>query len=171
MQRAGENGACPLQFKDPNGSKLRMLLYSRKSAMERRIRAVLLVLSVLFATIATAARADEFQGLVDALGKASFAQMQDRISALASTGDTRVVPVLNALGDGDLYARKSDGKVFITKATGANLQLTDPVSGETAGDAPKGAMEKVKVNNSVRRAVRTALGGLTLMSPNCCGKP
>jgi urea transport system permease protein len=134
--------------------------------MERRIRAVLLVLSVLFATIATAARADEFQGLVDALGKASFAQMQDRISALASTGDTRVVPVLNALGDGDLYARKSDGKVFITKATGANLQLTDPVSGETAGDAPKGAMEKVKVNNSVRRAVRTALGGLTLMSPN-----
>jgi urea transport system permease protein len=166
MQRAGENGACPLQFKDPNGSKLRMHFYSRKPAMERRIRAILLVLSVLFATIATTARADEFQGLVDALGKANFAQMQDRISALASTGDMRVVPVLNALGDGNLYARKSDGKVFITKASAASLQLTDPVSGEAAGEAPKGALEKVKVNNSVRRAVRTALGGLTLMSPN-----
>ncbi|MCI0999384.1 MULTISPECIES: urea ABC transporter permease subunit UrtB [Ochrobactrum] len=134
--------------------------------MERRIRAVLLVMSVLFAALATTARADEFQGLVDALGKANFAQMQERISELAGTGDTRVVPVLNALGDGDLYARKSDGRVFITKASGANFQLTDPVGGEAAGEAPKAAMDKVKVNNSVRRAVRTALGGLTLMSPN-----
>ena len=134
--------------------------------MERRIRAVLLVLSILFAALATTARADEFQGLVDALGKANFAQMQEQISALASTGDVRAVPVLNALGEGDLYARKSDGRVFITKASGANIQLTDPVSGEAAGEATKAAMEKVKVNNSVRRAVRTALGGLTLMSPN-----
>jgi len=143
-----------------------MQLLLRKSAMERRIRAVLLVMSVLFAALATTARADEFQGLVDALGKANFAQMQERISELAGTGDTRVVPVLNALGDGDLYARKSDGRVFITKASGANFQLTDPVSGEATGEAPKAAMDKVKVNNSVRRAVRTALGGLTLMSPN-----
>ncbi len=134
--------------------------------MECRIRAVLLVLSVLFAVMATAARADEFQGLVDALGRANFTQMQDRISALADTGDARVVPVLNALGDGDLYMRKSDGRVFITKASGASFQLTDPITGEKAGEAPKGGMEKVKVNNSVRRAVRTALGGLTLMSPN-----
>src|SRR5690606_11403522 len=134
--------------------------------MECRIRAVLLVLSVLFAVMATAARADEFQGLVDALGRANFTQMQDRISALADTGDARVVPVLNALGDGDLYRRKSDGRVFITKASGASFQLTDPITGEKAGEAPKGGMGKVKDNNSVRRAVRTALGGLTLMSPN-----
>ncbi len=41
------------------------------------MRAVLLVLSILSVAIATTARADEFQGLVDALGKANFAQMQN----------------------------------------------------------------------------------------------
>lgn len=134
--------------------------------MQCRFRSILLYLTFLCAALTMPAKADDFEVLVDALGKANFAQMQERISALAGTGDTRVVPVLNALGEGELYTRKSDGRVFIAKSSGSNFQLTDPVSGEAAGETPKSAMEKVKVNNSVRRAVRTALGGLTLMSPN-----
>ncbi len=139
--------------------------------MGRQIRAVCVLFCVMFASImvglmGAARAADDFQRLVDALGKANFSQMQERISALATSADARAVPVLNALGDGDLYMRKSDGRVFISKGAGANLSLIDPISGEAAGEAPKAGMEKVKVNNAVRRAVRTALGGLTLMSPN-----
>ncbi|WP_165218112.1 urea ABC transporter permease subunit UrtB [Affinirhizobium pseudoryzae] len=106
------------------------------------------------------------KALIDQLGKADFKQAEELIGQIAATDDPRVVPALNAFGEGDLYARKSDGAVFITKAAGANFALTDPLTGESAGEAPKAAMVKLKINNSLRRVIRSAMGGLTLLSPD-----
>ncbi|HEV7306130.1 urea ABC transporter permease subunit UrtB [Ensifer sp.] len=108
--------------------------------------------------------AEDLAALVDQLGAAKLSEMDDRIAALAKTGDPKVIPVLEALGEGELYQRKSDGKVFLVKSGGADLELVDPVTGADAGAAPKAALQKIKVNNAVRRAVRSALGGLTLFS-------
>lgn len=104
--------------------------------------------------------------LLNALGKASFKQAEDLLSQIAATADARVVPALEAFAEGDLYVRKSDGQVFITKAAGGNLATIDPLTGETVGEAPKAAFTKIKVNNNLRRAIRSALGGLTLLSPD-----
>ncbi|MHB0951789.1 MAG: urea ABC transporter permease subunit UrtB [Allorhizobium sp.] len=106
------------------------------------------------------------KALIRALGTASFSEAETIIANLARTGDPKVVPALEALGEGDLYIRKSDGEVFITRKAGANLALIDPLSGETVGEEAKGAVSKIKVNNSLRRAIRSAQGGLTLMSPD-----
>ena len=104
--------------------------------------------------------------LINALGQASFKEAEELLTQIAATGDARVVPALEAFAEGDLYVRKADGAVVITKAAGSNLVAINPLTGETAGEAPKAGFTKIKVNNNLRRAIRSALGGLTLLSPD-----
>jgi urea ABC transporter, permease protein UrtB len=104
--------------------------------------------------------------LIDQLAKANFSEAEDLIGKMAATGDARVVPVLQAFTDGDLYVRKADNLVFIGKTAGSGLELVEPLTGESAGPVAKNAVTKIKVNNSLRRAIRSAMGGLTLLSPD-----
>ncbi len=126
-----------------------------------------LMLMVLMSAVAapTLAQSDP-KDLIDALGKASFKQAEELLTQIAATGDARVVPALEAFAEGDLYVRKADGAVVITRAAGAKLSAIDPLTGEVMGEEPKGAFTKIKVNNNLRRAIRSALGGLTLLSPD-----
>ncbi len=132
--------------------------------MYRFIQTLLMALFLIAAATPWVRAEEGLRDLVNALGEAKLSNMDEHIEALAKTGDPKVVPILEALGEGNLYARKVDGQVFLTTGSGSKLALTDPVSGESAGEAPKAGLQKVKVNNSVRRAVRTALGSLTLLS-------
>ncbi|WP_313524703.1 urea ABC transporter permease subunit UrtB [Shinella sp.] len=118
----------------------------------------------LFATDLRAA--DDLRAMVNALGGGSFQENQKQVEALAKTGDPKIVPALEALSEGDLYQRKADGTVFIVKPAGSNFKLIDSLTGDAAGEEAKAALEKVKVNNGLRRVIRAALGGLTLMSPD-----
>lgn len=147
-------GLCMRRMTDPD-----------EGAMYRILQILFVALCLVISAHVVGSRAAEDLGpLIDQLGSAKLSDMDDHITALAKTGDAKVVPVLEALGEGELYQRKSDGRVFLVKAQGADLLLVDPVTGADAGAAPKAAMQKVKVNNAVRRAVRSALGGLTLFS-------
>lgn len=118
----------------------------------------------LFATDLRAA--DDLRAMINALGGGSFQENQKQVEALAKTGDPRVVPALEALSEGDLYQRKADGIVLIVKPAGSNLKLIDALTGDAAGEGEKAALEKIKVNNGLRRVIRAALGSLTLMSPD-----
>jgi len=104
--------------------------------------------------------------LFDQLAKADFIKAEALIGQIAATGDMRVVPALRAFSDGDLYLRKSDNLVFIGKTAGSGLDLIDPVTGVSAGQVAKNAVTKIRINNNLRRVVRSAMGGLTLMSPD-----
>ncbi|NTG46279.1 urea ABC transporter permease subunit UrtB [Rhizobium sp. RCC_161_2] len=116
---------------------------------------------------ATALRAEEdAHSLINALGPANFQQADEIVKNLAKTGDPKVVPALQAFSDGDLYVRKSDNQVFIAKSSGDAMSLIDPVTGQAAGEEAKGNLTKIKINNNLRRSVRAALGGLTLLSPD-----
>ncbi|WP_246251500.1 urea ABC transporter permease subunit UrtB [Rhizobium rhizoryzae] len=130
-----------------------------------------LFLSTLFLIVSLAASSFAQSGadpkaLFNALGKADFKQAEELIGQLAATGDPRIVPALEAFAEGELYARKSDSAVFITKAAGTNVALIDPVTGAAAGEVPKAQLSKLKINNNLRRVIRSALGGLTLLSPD-----
>ncbi len=110
---------------------------------------------------------DDPHSLINALGPANFQQADEIVKNLAKIGDAKIVPALEAFSNGDLYVRKSDNQVFITKPVGSfDLSLIDPVSGEKAGQESKGGLTKIKVNNNLRRSIRAAIGGLTLMSPD-----
>ncbi|CAJ1369839.1 unnamed protein product [Effrenium voratum] len=107
---------------------------------------------------------ESLRSLVDALAKGKYAETEQQIGALVATGDPAVAPALQALGAGDLYFRKSDGQVYIAEKDGKRFTLTDPLTLEVEGDAGKREIKKIKVNNKLRRVIRSALGSLTLMA-------
>lgn len=127
----------------------------------------ILIALLAFAFVApTLAQGIDPKPLFNQLADANFNDAEKLVGQIATTGDTRVVPALNAFAEGDLYFRKSDKAVFAAKTAGSQLELIDPVTGTGAGQVAKGAVTKIKVNNNLRRAIRAALGGLTLMSPD-----
>jgi urea transport system permease protein len=133
--------------------------------MSRALKAVLLALSMVVALLGSVGyAADDLKAKIDELATTKLPQMAEKVEALAAMGDPRVVPVLRALGEGELYFRKSDNMVFMTKPAGASLSLIDPITGDTVGEEAKGALTKIRVNNNLRRTIRSALGGLTLLS-------
>jgi urea transport system permease protein len=128
-------------------------------------RLLTLLLLVLWAPVAIAQ--DDPGALLAALAEGGYDDTEAAIAAIAASGDGRLVPALEALGEGDLYRRKSDDRIVIgADAPGSNLALTDALTGEALGEAASRDLEKIKVNNRLRRAIRSALGSLTLMSPN-----
>ncbi len=135
--------------------------------IHRFLQCLLVAFCLTVTLLATDLRAaDDLRTMVNALGGGNFQQNQKQVEALAKTGDPRIVPALEALSEGDLYQRKADGTVFIVKPAGSNFTLIDAVTGDAAGEEAKAALEKIKVNNGLRRTIRAALGGLTLMSPD-----
>jgi urea transport system permease protein len=96
----------------------------------------------------------------------NFKATEAIVQELAATGDPAVGRPLSALAEGDLYFRKSDKAVFIGRGAGQAVALADPLTGAEAGEEPKAAVTKIKVNNALRRTIRDALGSLTLGSPD-----
>ncbi|MER9313931.1 MULTISPECIES: urea ABC transporter permease subunit UrtB [unclassified Mesorhizobium] len=91
-----------------------------------------------------------------------FAATEAVVRELAATGDPLVERPLAALAEGNLYIRKADSAVFVGSEAADSVTLLDPLSGEKAGDAAKADITKIKVNNTLRRVIRDALGTLTL---------
>ncbi len=110
------------------------------------------------------ADADAVRAKVEALATADFAAKEAIVSELAAMGDAAAVPALRAFGDGDLQVRKPDGKVVIAVRDGNAFKALDPLSGEELGPVERSQLDKIRVNNNLRRAVRAAIGSLTLLS-------
>jgi len=132
----------------------------------RALRVYIATLAVLFAVLvhSAGAGAAEIAPLINALAQGNFDDREKAIENLAATGDAGVAPVLEALDGGNLYLRKTDGSVWIVRKEGDSLTLVDPRSGAAAGAAGADEIEKIKVNNRLRRAIDAALGSLTLLS-------
>ena len=130
------------------------------------IRFFALTFLVLSSAATSFAQGSDPKPLFNRLADANFSEAEKLVGEIAAMGDPRVVPALEAFAEGDLFARKADGAVFVTRTAGSKLELIDPSTGESAGEIARSAVTKVKVNNNLRRAIRAALGGLTLMSPD-----
>ncbi|TPK99336.1 urea ABC transporter permease subunit UrtB [Mesorhizobium sp. B2-4-12] len=95
-----------------------------------------------------------------------FSETGAVVHELAATADPVVARPLAALADGSLYIRKADSLVFTGKETAGSIELFDPLSGDASGEAGKDDITKIKVNNTLRRVIRDALGTLTLGAKN-----
>jgi urea transport system permease protein len=130
------------------------------------LRSAVLLLAVLFASITTA-QADEAatRAVIAKFGQTkSFSDVEKVVKELAATGDPAAARALNALADGNLYARQPDGAVFIASEKPDSFDLFDPLTGKAEGSAGKDTVTKVKVKNSLRRQINDAVGNLTLAS-------
>ena len=68
--------------------------------------------------IAGAAMAADLPALVGSLTTGSFGDRETAVGALATSGDARAAPILEALAAGQLYVRQSDSLVLIGKPDG-----------------------------------------------------
>jgi urea transport system permease protein len=139
----------------------------RANTMATRL---LRLIAFLFACLCLAVPAAQAQTdlvpLVDALGQGGFPQREAAMQALVATGDEHVPAILQALADGNLYTRKSDAKVVLATKAGGDFALTSPADGADLGTVGKGDIDKIKVNNGLRGKIRTAIGSMTLLSPD-----
>ncbi len=130
----------------------------------RRPLLVLLVLVCLSLALSAGVRAAQVADVAAELKTGGFKQKADVAGRLASLGDPKVIPLLEALRDGRLYHRKTDGRLVITEKAGKGYRLTDALSGELLGGAKRRAVKKIRVNNRVRGAIKAALSQLDLFS-------
>lgn len=119
-----------------------------------------------FSAAIPAAHADDLSAIIDSLAVGGFNEREAAINTIGASGDPRVVPTLNALESGKLFSQKLGGKVVIVEPSDGTDKIIDPLSLKPLGDAEMGALEKIKVNNRLRRAVNDALATLQLRSPN-----
>lgn len=132
----------------------------------RQIAALMMLLATAVVAIPAHAQVPdtELAPLVDALAPGNFKDREAAIGALVATGDPRVVPVLETLLEGELYVDEATGKVVFTSASGGKGTISDPVTSAELPDLTEDGLDKVKVNNGLRRVLRTAIGQMTLLS-------
>ena len=130
--------------------------------MPRSLRLPLVVLCWLLAALPAAAA--EIDDLIRQLAVGGFGERAEAVERLATLGDSRAVAALAALETGDLYVNTADGAVVIARGRGDTLTLIHPLDGSEIGTAPAAGLDKIRVNNRVRRSLQAALGALTLFS-------
>ncbi|EJW13469.1 Urea ABC transporter, permease protein UrtB [Rhodovulum sp. PH10] len=88
----------------------------------------------------------------------SFKQTEQAIDALGASADERAAPVLRALLDGRLSYDPAGARLVVEGADGA---LRDAMTGDVITSSPAD-LDRIRINNRLRRAIAAALGTLTL---------
>jgi urea transport system permease protein len=128
-----------------------------------RLRAVVLLVAAILAFGPSAAlKAQDLLPSLQGLGSSDFAGKSGAIAAIAGSGSPRALIVLQALNDGMLFVNRTDRRMVILDGT----EATDAATGAVLPVVDRAAMEKVGINNKLRRDLRAALGNLTLLSPD-----
>ncbi len=123
-------------------------------------RALLAVSILCF--LATPAGAAALQDVLPRFAADSYSETETAIVEIAQSGDVRAADIVQALAEGHLFYGPGR-RTFIKDKS--NL-LLDAATGEAAAADQAGDLKPVRVNNRIRRAIESALGGLTLLSPD-----
>lgn len=135
--------------------------------MYRAIKILLLTLCLAMPAFATVLKAQEdIHPLIDALGVGDFPEREAAIKALVASKSPQVSQILQQLGAGQLYVNPDGGPVLLQGGTDDEPTYSDPISGEAASDVDPDVMSKVKINNSLRGVISSAMSQLTLLSPD-----
>ncbi len=110
--------------------------------------------------------AQTLEALMAKLPDGNFSQREEVVREIAATGDDRAAKLLEVLSEGSLHQRKSDGAILWVTGSRRDLTGADPLTGENLGPVEPRSTSAIKVNNSLRRTIRAAIGSLRLMHPD-----
>ena len=142
----------PLKRLDPNRQT------SDEPFLVMRLSRLVAALALLLALAGSVSAA----GLDRALARFaadSYAETEAAIADVASSGDPRAAEVIQALAEGRLLAGP-DKRILIREKSEA---LADAATGQAVAEGSQG-LKPVRINNRVRRAIESAIGGLTLLA-------
>ncbi len=117
---------------------------------------------LLIAATAIPAFAGPFEDAVAKFANDDFSDSDEAVGIIATSGNPQAFAVITALQEGRLSADPDSKKVYLTSTDG---KVTDAATGEAVAEVPASAAA-VRLNNRLRRNIESALGGLTLMSPD-----
>ncbi len=123
------------------------------------VMGIMLCIVLLTSRGAAADLATEIKGL----DSSSFAEKEKIIAAIATTGDARVAAILTALNDNRLFIRKADRLIVIAEGR-APVKITNAATGEALGETAEADLDRIAINNKLRRQIKVILGGLSLFS-------
>ena len=126
----------------------------------RLMKTLAFVCALLFVCV-TPAFADPLDDALAKFADDSFPHTNEGIAGLVAAAPANGADILDALGDGRLFADPDSKHVIYKNAAG------DAFDAKTGQKAEAGAsFKKVRVNNGVRRAIEAAMGALRVGSPD-----
>lgn len=126
----------------------------------------MLKLLTFFMFFASATVAQDFEALVNQLPEGSYSDRAEVVRQIAQTGDERAEHVLELLTAGDLHVLKSDGQIIELREVGSDDIAFSIFDGTEIGVVASRGSKKIKVNNGLRREIRTVLGAMSLQNPD-----
>jgi urea transport system permease protein len=133
----------------------------RRVGWLRFARHDVLALAALLFVFASPAFADALDDAFAHFFENSFAQTEQGIAGLVAAAPKNGADILQALGDGRLFADDANKKLIYKTPAGDAL---DARTGEKV--AATGELRKVRINNGVRRAIESAIGALSVANPD-----
>ena len=122
------------------------------------------LLATILLTTTVWAQSDELIGLISELPNGSYADREEVVNKIAATGDPLAERVLVLLEAGELIQLDADGSIVRGERDGRSYDVFDLFTDEPQEAVSTRAVEKIAVNNGLRRAIRAAIGSMTLMS-------
>ncbi|SFM67418.1 urea ABC transporter permease subunit UrtB [Marinobacter zhejiangensis] len=134
----------------------------------RSLTSLLLFLALTVSSVAHAQTSDsEATALLQALADSSYAQKEQIISDIASSGDERARTWLEAYADGKLSQTKDTGQfVIVLTNRGRDWTVADALSGEELGEMSRRNIDKLRINNALRKEVEGLLSVIDLTVDN-----
>ena len=105
-----------------------------------------------------------FETLAPSLNAKSFRDKAKAIEIIAEIDDPRVLPTLKAMQESKLYYKKDDKSLVIISDAEDGLEITDIYTETSLGVVKKSKIKKVKINNRLRRKLRTIVAIASLSS-------
>ena len=129
---------------------------------------IILMLLCSFAAVSHTASADEgpLDQIQNLLLSKSFNDKSQAVSMLAESTHSQSTAILEALMEGELYYRKSDKQLLLTKKLDGDYLIYDALTGEDLGSAQKRTIKKIGTNNAIRKQIRAALASRELNNPD-----
>jgi urea transport system permease protein len=121
-----------------------------------------LALAAFLLVVAVPAFAGPFEDSVAKFTNDEFSDTEEAIGEIAASGNPLAYPIISALQDERLMVDTDAKKVYIKQLDG---NIIDAATGAAVDSLPDSA-SPVNLNNRLRRTVESALGGLTLLSPD-----
>lgn len=123
---------------------------------------ILIAFSPVSARSEQAVNQEALAAAVAKMGQSSMPAREQGITALAESGDSRSLAILQALLDGRLYLEKSVGRLVIAEKNDGRYRIEDAVNSADLGFIEAEAIGRINITNKIRGELRKLIGQLGL---------
>lgn len=105
-----------------------------------------------------------FESSVEMLNDRSFTKKEQAIRDMLTLNDARVLKILEAMLDNQLYSRAADNRIIIGVKKDDAYLMTDVISSSIIESSE--GLKKIVANNKIRRLLRASIAQLSLQNPD-----